>query len=428
MCVSLEIDVQTNQWFLRSRRSAVMRTSPPRSKIGWLGYSVDGKLVTLEDGVLVVWRAGENEIKASYSSVVPYRLPVQFSPDGILLGASRGKSLDLINPVDGKLKGRLAAAVEGGVVDFAFCPDGQHVAVLYEAEKEWIKAKVQRVTPYHPSPSQAAIVIWDLKKGEGRVSAIGTSNVSQVAWMSTDHLAYLGSGINVYDLRLNRNILTYGFRAIRGPDGRVWNYDTCESQTGTWKLPSLLINPTPEEKLYFAADRELLNLQARPIRVEIDLGDPALGKARGEMALKGLRKRGCTIGGSGHVMKITMEIIDTNSELTFQGGLTIKIPTIWYTWKLFDDRGRDVAVSNTRGAWDMRKSMYVTKPDYETRVTTGADGYFDFQGKNPRNAIIQEILKTPMGFTEAPEFPTELIRIGDKYSKASRAGDMSGKK
>ena len=68
----------------------------------------------------------------------------------------------------------------------------------------------------------------------------------------------------------------------------------------------------------------------------------------------------------------------------------------------------------------MRKSQYTTRPDYETRVKTGADGYFDFKGMDPRMAIIQEMLQTPMGFTEPPEFPAEMLRIGDKYSKTGQ--------
>jgi WD40 repeat protein len=394
------------------REFAFFTSAQPRSRIAWVDFAPDGQLLTLADGTLSGWRLDETSAQGTFSTFGDYRLPMFFSPDRSLLIASRGKSFDVLNPATGECLGHCAAGGTGIVVDAAFCPDGRQAAVLYEANEYLADKKVRRVpvTAYSPGVSTTQVAIWDLETGTAKLADTGHTGFWQVAWFGPEHLALSVSGsVMVFDLKLGEHVFGCASSALeKTPDGRL-------RYSERWQLPSLCGSRTAEDELFFAADRSMFALQSMPIRVEIDVGDASLATTHSRKALEALQRQGWTIGPGGGLLKVTMTVEDTGTEMEFEVGLRINVPLVVYAWRLYDSEGREVFTSHSTGHFAARQSKYVTTPDLETRRRMGADSYYDFGGRNPRTAIIEEILEIGRGLDAPPTFPQKLFASGGKF-------------
>ena len=145
-----------------------------------------------------------------------------------------------------------------------------------------------------------------------------------------------------------------------------------------------------------------------PVQVEIDLGDTALAKNFAPRILTGLQKSGWKVGPSKFIIKLTTSAVDSNEEIEFMNSQRITVPMIVYTSTLLDDQGRILSQGSAASKFDIRKTKYRTEVDLETRRVTGDDA-INFRGKDPKVAILEEILESGEGLDQiGPPVPTML--------------------
>jgi hypothetical protein len=409
-------------WSTARERQFAFRTSPqPRVRTEWVEFASSERLLTLEEGVLTGWDLAADSARGAFTLDGHYQVPGAFSPDHSLLAISRGKSFDLISPTDGQCLGRCGADGTGTVIDFAFGPDGRRLAVVYEANDSYVPYHLtgKQFDSYAEGRPQNRLVIWDLQTGQGRTfEPNGLEVFNRVVWLGPEHLGLATGGISIVDLKLNR-VAVECPAAAKSPDDRLWIAEQREQPPSgespvAWRLASLTGKRTEEEELAFAADRAVVDPQATPIRFEIDLGDSRLSKQHGAVLLPELQKQGWKIGPGGNTLRVTRTIGDEGREIEFKAGRAM-IPQLYYTWRLLDSAGREIAANATVGRFSFDKSRYSIKPDYETRTRTGADFYFDFGSKDPRTAMIEEIEDSGSGLQTPPPFPAIRYFANGKY-------------
>ena len=169
---------------------------------------------------------------------------------------------------------------------------------------------------------------------------------------------------------------------------------------------TLTDKPVLSEKPFFDPGRTVFDLKQSPIQLEIDVGDAAKAKQYGQVLLTNLQTEGWKIGPSKFVMKVTTHVTESENEIEFLDGQRIRIPLVAYNYSLLDDGGRTLAEGQTLAGFDSSTTRYRTKVDLETRRITG-DNAFDFGDKNPKVAILEEILETGGGITSLPYMPNE---------------------
>lgn len=422
-------------WSSSGKREFAFRTSPkPKEVVIWTDFGPEEQLLTVEDGVLSAWRVDGGAAKGIYAVAGGYQLPVAMSPDRSLVVASRAKSFDVLSAATGECLARCALADTGMAIGYAFCPDGKQLAVLYEKDPTQAQTAITRVPQggYSPGVPDRQLAIWNLEKGAVQMLQAERQQFGQPCWLDAEHLAFEYGVLSVFDLKLQQPVLNYTLASdVRGPeapyfptevspDGRLWyavphGAFTASEFSHSWRLGDVFAARTPEEQPFFAADRKVFELQSIPIRLELDLKDKELAEKRGPGVLKALQEQGWKIGTGGGTMKVEMTIGESGNEIEFASGMRIHVPILYYGWRLLDASGTELAANSTAGHFPFRASRYATTVDLQTRREMSGDSYYDFGIRDPRTAMIEEILDSAKGLTEAPKFPKTLMAGGGKY-------------
>ena len=393
--------------------------------IEWLGWASNDRLLTMSEGKLTAWDVPA--AKAVWELDGGYSLPFEFAGTVVANSLDRFR-LDLVDPLTGQLLNRCGIGAPGKITDIALSPDAAQLAALYVQQPQLADSFIQQRTI--SDSADAVVALWDLESGNARVSPPQRiERFGLLHWGSPEHLALCSLVTCVMDLRLGIAPVSYtfprnsgwpkaGFPLNRSPDGRLWAAvlvsQTPEYGAFAWR-PQTVPDPQHEKEGPFASpQREFFAATRWPVIFECSVGDDALAQRCGQAILTALQQAGFTIGPGGWVLRVTHQV--TNSGEAFENGMAI--PKIIYDWQLIDAKG-NVAWKNTAEAYFAAStSKYHRKPKFnEQPVEFGKFiDHYDFGGRVPRAAILEEIRERNGGVSGLPKtFPTHFYKLGDTY-------------
>lgn len=388
----------------------------------WTDFDGSNRVLAISGGELSCWDVSDAGVRGVFALRGGYTSPAIFSGDRSVLAVSRGGSLDLIDVATGKVMNRCGVGAPGVVIDAALSPDGKQLAVLLATVDGPLSVRVKRGEVTKECKG-LQLALWDLSTGKAEIAEVPLAGMALLSWITPEHLGVVSYATTIYDLKLRRASVTCnyttsnsypqsGFPINVSPDGRIWvSLPQSEAQpdafTHQWQA-SMLSRPLSEElRPYFAADRVLYDLRNTPIQIRIDLGDKTLGTTHGQALASSLQKLGCQIGGGGMTFDITATVRGTGEFITFEKA-AVEVPIVAIEIQLLSPKGELVWSGGWGGSFPGERSKYMTKKiDYETRVRNGGSTFYDFQGRDPTKAMVEEILQTMRPITIDPRFPAQ---------------------
>jgi hypothetical protein len=405
----------------------------PASWLIWTDFDAQDRVLTLADGRVTAWSVDGNGVQGVYALAGDYTTPAVLSQDRTLLAVSRGGSFDLIETATGNVVNRCAVGVPGFVNELAIAPDGHSLAALYTESTQPSDMQVLRGVLTRGGPgTPVRLVVWDGRTGAARVSTNPVDVFGSLAWIDHEHLAICGAHTMIYDLKLGMNTLSVkaddvpptGLPIYVGPDGRVWHAvaeptDAAQSFAHHWRTTAVHTASPPEWAPYLDPERAIFDVDTTPLRVELDIGDERQGKVHAQSLLASLQRHGCRIGPGGAVLRVTASVAGTGDYIEFKQ-TAIEIPMVAYALELRDAQGRELWRGASSGSFLGDRSRYVTKVDYETRVTNGGTTFIDFQGKDPVTAIVDEIIESGRKLEIPSTMPRKILRGAGQYVPPTR--------
>ena len=414
-----------------------------KTPVEWIGWSGD-RLLTLGGGRLTGWSGPDG--KAVFEVEGGYTLPVATPPGRAWVAALAGDAVDILDGATGKCLARCVAPPGDVYLALEVAPDGKAVAAARKGA-----TKIDRPSPKpvdkRPAPllapAEYVADVWDLTSGKRESIPFGAGKFGFIHWTGPEHILTAADGLELIDRRAGAVVELFYYPARGGPadgtqilagtpDGRVWasipapDLKPGESERRVWRTQTL---PDANDVLDFtvlAADREYLRPTLGPIRVEVDLGTEDRSRRAAERIATSLAKRGFTVGPRGWVLRISHEVVEGKMTLytsTYEDGR--KTPDVKFTWRLYAPDGGMVWEGTTTGSFRGGGSRYHAKtkrggsglaPNTPLDPVTPFERveYYDFGGKDMRDAIASEILDVASDNpTEPPGgLPTALIRAG----------------
>jgi hypothetical protein len=412
-------------WDADGKRLAGMVPYGQGVAVEWLGWSGDGRLLTLAGGRLTGW--DWKATRAVWEVEGGYARPVAQPPGGAWVAAPAGDAVDLLDAGTGRCLARCKAPPGDAYLALAVAPDGKALAAARPEKR--------------PAPQHAFTAdVWDLTDGKVASVSFGEGKFEFLHWSTPDHLLACSRNLDLIDRRAGTVVGVYGYsprvRARDGPqilagapDGRVWAlFDTRVKipETGgthVWR-PQALPDPKGDvERLLLAAGREYLRPTAGPLRVEVDVGDATRSRDLGRKLATELQARGFTIGPKGMALRLSHRVQDSTLKLTLGGlgGDGAPVPEVRYAWQLLTADGAVAWETATQGRFLQQGSKYFTKTKHERGLAGPGMGgsrtdFYDFRGQSMRSAVVEEILEGSANLTLPPGAPPPLlIRAGREY-------------
>jgi predicted Zn finger-like uncharacterized protein len=410
----------------------------PQAAIEWLGWSKDGKLLTLTSGTLAAWNL--NPGKCHYAVPGKFTGPIAFGPGRKWIAMAREDSLDLIDSKTGQCISRCRLTQVGGTIEaLAVSPNGGALAAARLAVKN---AK-------DPNAPRFLIDVFDTTTGKSFSVAAGILRMEFLHWIDADHLLVVSgprsSGYVKMDLidrqtacRLADCVLpdSYGANLVRPADG--WPRLAGSGDGRLWvSLPKQVMPSSPRfwrsislapDDLELVSDPKRIRLEPSEltIRVEVDLGEPALSKRCAEDAARFFASKEYRIGSNAWVFRYTHQINDSGQRLTSDTGLIkseVSVPQMDLLWELLDNKAQTIWKSTGRIQFPGLQSKYFkkyTSAGQNFRMGKNPNfsiATYDFGGKGARQAMEEEIrelaAKTPV-----PRFfpATPVLSARDKFT------------
>lgn len=413
--------------------------------VEWTGFDAEGQLLVGGGGAIARFELGDQSVTALYKTEnTHYLAPFELGPERKRLIASRGQSLDILDVTTGQILNRLGIIADPKrlasnrmITDFAVSPDGKHAAAVYALSiyASGILRRLRSSSRGH----EVIVGIWNLETGEAsRCPVVALKQVAELSWAGPDLLIIGDRPAKVLDLKcglvtaeIKHSIGTQASKSdpiATTPDGRVWGFCTKDPRRAGlypewteqgetlassghvhfWKSFAIAEEFTKGAAPIFADDRQFFRLDAHPIRLTIDIGDPILAKMRAKEVLKELQGQGLSIGPNGFELHVGAELSDSSTKITMDGvsRRQATAPRIDYTWSLRDKEGREVWSAKSSGNPDLLESRYLNR-DYR-----GVGSPFDFGDMPMREAVAKEILEIGDGLELRGSIPTNFIRIG----------------
>jgi hypothetical protein len=409
-------------WSADGKRLVGFRPAGPGRAVGWVGWSPQGRLLTVADGSLVAWEVPA--ARAVIEVAGGYAAPVALAPGGAWLAVAAGDHVDLLDSATGACLGRCrAGGALGAVRDLALSGDARRLAVVFAG----------------PDPKAGTLKaqLWDLAAGRAELLTFGRGPYVTASWASPEHLVTVTDEQVLYDQLARYGIATYQFITAdrkwhgsfwaRSPDGRLWfrlahPRPVGARSTGVWW------QVTEAELLGSLAGRLAERPRAavfprlHPVRVEADLGTAERGQAFARPVAEMLRKQGFAIGPKGWSLRVTHQVVNSTKELTRQIIIEVPqlIPMVRLKWVLCDAEGNPVWQRDTAGqfAWTGSK-YYKGSSRLPPKGRAGMEWvktHFDFGGRPMREAIADEILDTlARRPTPLDPIPPAWLRVGRDY-------------
>jgi hypothetical protein len=161
------------------------------------------------------------------------------------------------------------------------------------------------------------------------------------------------------------------------------------------------------------AEREVVFYPGLEVAVEADCGNAAVNEAASAAMTRLLRQEGFKVGpASGWRVQVKGEEFDTNSKLTLDDRTTMVVPAVRGRVRLIAPDGKVAGGGEPHGVSLNIKSKYETKQVHENgRINT----YYDFKGRNPRQALLEEFWERWLATLERAQWPRGVMRAGGQY-------------
>jgi hypothetical protein len=395
-------------WADDGRRLVGLHPAGRGPAIDWLGWSPNGRLLTVANGSLIAWEVPG--ARAEFEMAGGYAAPAAQAADRTWLAVAAGDHVDLLDSSTGVCLARCrAGGVTGPIRDITLSSDGRRLAVVF-------------VGPGEPKAGKLTAQLWDLAKGTAELLAFGTEPYHTSCWVGPDHFATFTNEAALYDVTVRHGVAVYQFPPAspnwhgpvfaRATDGHLWfrrgdpRPGAGPKSTGAWWAVSdsdLLTTPTAK---LGDSPRESVFARRIPLRIEADLGASERSKTFASQAAELLRKQGFSTGPKGWSLRVTHRVTDTGKKEELAGFIELPeaVPTVHLDWVLFDADGNRVFERQTAGHFAGPKSKYFGKP------------HFNLGGRSLRDAIADEILDTLAQEPTLPgDLPAAYLKIGRTY-------------
>jgi hypothetical protein len=403
---------------------------PNRKAIDWLGWSGDGRLLTLAGGKLTAWDVPAG--KAVYEVAGEYKAPLQLAPGRAWLVAPAEAHVDLLDTATGRCLGRCRE--EGLDKDWHGCslsPDGRTLVRTRDGDL------VDRRAPQMGQRARAHV--WDLTTGKHAGSfQFGSAPAVQMFWCNPRQFLVAPHGnAGLIDLDAQAVVCSYdlpkeraaargqGLDLFRGDTaGRLWmNLGKPQHMqklpTGPWRP---LVVPDPKGKadgvLARAEGREYQFGRGATVQVEVDLGEHDRSLAAAQRLAALLQAEGYVIGPKGWRLRVSHEEYDTKQRLERYDGDTDGPPVvgIQVTSQLLAPDGTATWKTTSRGSFSVTNNKYVKQRRFEGGPNMVTRVKLDFQGQNPRTAMREDVLDRFAEPRQLPEgMPRGFLRAEGQY-------------
>jgi hypothetical protein len=409
-------------WSQDGKRLMGFHPAGPGRVVGWVGWSPQGRLLTVANGSLTAWEVPA--AKAVFEVAGGYAAPAASPPGGAWLAVAAGDHVDLLDSATGACLGRCrAGGAEEAVRDLALSGDARRLAVVFAGAD--------------PKAGPLKAQLWDLAAGRAELLTFGKGPYVTACWPSPEHLVTVSGEQVLYDQVARHGIATYQFITAdpkwhaahwaRSPDGRLW-FRLAHPRPAGAKSTGVWWQVTEAELLgsLFArlAERPRAAVFPRqhPVRVEADLGSAERGQGFARAVAGMLRKQGFATGPKGWSLRVTHEVVNSSKELVRQIGIEVAelIPMVRQKWVLCDAEGNAVWRRDTIGRFAWTGSKYYKGTDKEPPKGRAAMAWvkvnFDFGDRPMREAIADEILDA-LARRPPPldPIPPAWLRVGRDY-------------
>ncbi len=401
------------------------------TRIDWVGWSGGGKLLTLGGGTLSAWDIDTG--KAVYEVTGEYTTPAEHGPQRQWVAVASRDGIDLVDAESGRCLARCRRTAAGEPYEtLAVSPDGKGLAALRPG-----------VTPPRAGSTESTewiCDVWALTNGRHTSVPVGHKPLQLLGWYSPKHIwvaskfkvemidTALGDVIwhgwydGIYFHQWVEKGVPYG-RAT--PDGQLWQYvqyrgSDRDVPPNVWH--SQQVPPADSEILEFVRSLDAQQQVVDNIRVEVDLGESSRSQKFARRTAADLQRRGFTVAKGGWALRLSQTSGDTKEKITFGLGSAMPIPEGVFTWQLVGPDGAAAWQQRQHLSWSADSSQYfqgvsleaVSHPDY----TTVRNLKLDFRGRDPREAMYEEVLDRALRFVVLPDnLPNRLLKSGGEHLK-----------
>lgn len=400
--------------------------------VQWVGWSKQGRLLTLGDGKLTAWEVPAG--KAVFEVAGDYRLPVAPVRGRSWLAAVGGNNVDLLETDTGRCLGRLpltGAELPDTYPDLSVSRDGKLLAYCGRRTDE---------SPSQLTPHRAAVLLaWDLTTGKAHepLQIMREPGWSIVAL--DEHRVFVPG--QVIDLRCRVPVARYSCICLPdSPDGQLWSIGPDPADEGKppkpwFKQPGQAWNPAndprgalrPVELVAYdtgpASPQELFTPQT-PLTVEADLRKTERSQTLAKEQVTMLQKNGYTIGKSPWRLRADAEVFDSQSRFT-NGE---PIPAVRFTWRLFTPEGtetwkhsRNILFADVGGKYGVSEEVIREAKPFEEGLILEK---YDFGGRNPREVLVEDMLDKAMNFRTIEMFPRQTGKFNGRYQELPAQGEV----
>ncbi|HEX5103147.1 MAG TPA: hypothetical protein VFV87_05020, partial [Pirellulaceae bacterium] len=411
-------------WDAAGQRLLGMQPFGANTPIQWVGWSQSGRLLTLGDGKLTAWDVPAG--KAVYEVAGGYRLPVAETRGRAWLAVTGEGHVDLVEADSGRCLGRVplaGAELPDDLAALSISPDGKLLAYCGRRTDS---------SPAQLQPEMAGwLLTWDLATGKPHppLEVLRLPGWEIVAFDSVRVLV----GGALFDLRCGTSVAAYNCRFLAdSADGRLWAIGIDPDDEGQRAQPIFdragrPSDPARQPKLALRAVELVaydtgptspadLFTGATPITVEADLQNLEKSRELGQSEVALLQKNGFTVGKSQWRLRGDAEIFDSGSRFT--NG--VHLPAIRVHWRLTSPDGLEAWKNSRLLLWDEVLGKYgVSSEVVKKKGPLGEEEYilekFDFQGRSPRQTIIDDLLEKSGHYSTIEGLPKLMGKFNGRY-------------
>ncbi|HVX15245.1 MAG TPA: hypothetical protein VHC22_28915 [Pirellulales bacterium] len=370
--------------------------------IDWVSWSSASRLLTLGDGKLSAWDPTTG--RSVYEVVGEYRLPVEPARGRRWLAISAAGHIDLVDTESGRCLGRLALGdvPADHFESLALSPDATILALCGRGDEQRCRQA--------PFGGFGLVRTWNLTTGQEQEPVVVQRSFNWPIFLPDNQRVLTASG--TYDLASGLPAETFAFYGPLGlgPDGRLWTFEAIQSAEPAAPgrapgkprvLPRPQIGPNKARMNLRVVDLEKIKLdrawlcdKRTPISVEVDLGDAQRSRQMAQHMAAWLTASRFTLGPGGFRVKGSEREVVTDmsgAHAPFLGNQPM--PGIQVTWSLHGPNG--VKVWSTQQVVAFNTDSKYLKSSTKTGKLVGTmeevSLEFDFGGRNPREAILEEL-------------------------------------
>ncbi len=361
-------------WTTAGQHRVGWEPSTEHAEVEWSGWTPDGQLVTVSQGIAAWWTLADNAVSCTREVDGGYTAAV--APPGSLwmVAGTRTGHLDALDLMTGHCLARAATAqVLDPIESITVSSDGRYiVAVTKKAERSpGVPPEVPAQMDPAGFPAPCLWLVWEPSVGTLLVSDKVRSDTT-ISWFGNEHIYNGMFPLPLVDLKLKTGIGT--FAARQG--------ETTDIKT----------HPV------FAADRKLINGANLKFKLDIDLGAEEWSQHFADRLVKEITKSGLSIGPGGWTYEVRFLRGQVDEEMHF-GKNVYYLPIIDVISRLIDPSGKEVAREQKTFHFLNTGSRYYFKTETKDLPNTYSAGdlveitdYYDFPS-DMKTAVTNEILE-----------------------------------